>query len=137
MGPAQGQLRQLAVRHELLLHDMPCAGVLQSDSVKPMFGLCRPTALLRVVFWDGEQLEWNPLLTTVNHIIIGKLSISHTGTLHVRGSKGGLASKTVFKEPTLAARRMVRPLSQQHYAGACPPCAHAWPPPLNRPRRWH
>ena len=61
-----------------------------------------------MVFWDGEELQWNPLLTTVNHIIIGKLSITHTGTLHVRGSKGGLASKTVFKDAMLAARRTVR-----------------------------
>ena len=66
-----------------------------------------------MVFWDGEELQWNPLLTTVSNIIIGKLSISHTGTLHLRGSKGGLASKTVFKEPLLGARRIVR-LSPKH-----------------------
>ena len=92
-------------------------------------GLCRPTALLRVVFWDGEELQWNPLLTTVNHIIIGKLSISHTGTLHVRGGKGGLASKTVFKDALLAARRTVRLPPQQHGAARSGSlCAHhAWP----------
>ena len=82
--------------------------------------LRRPTALLRVVFWDGEELQWNPLLTTVNHIIVGRLSISHTGTLHVRGTKGGLASKTVFKEPLLAGRRMVRRWSGRwHQEAGC------------------
>lgn len=84
--------------------------------MSPLLVVCRPTALLRVVFWDGEELQWNPLLTTVNHIIVGKLSISHTGTLHVRGGKGGLASKTVFREPLLAARRMVRLQPQAHAA---------------------
>ncbi|KAK9823049.1 hypothetical protein WJX81_003835, partial [Elliptochloris bilobata] len=62
----------------------------------------RPTALLSVKFWDSEELEWQPLLTTVSHILIGKLSIHHTGTLHVHGSTSGLASKTVFREPLLA-----------------------------------
>ena len=93
----------------------------------------RPTALLRVTFWDGEGFEWSPLLTTINHIIIGKLTINHTGgawvraalasprqlaaalrlgahcaghlragTLHVRSRAGGLASKTIFREPVMA-----------------------------------
>ena len=53
-------------------------------------------------FWDGEQFDWQPLLTTVNHIIIGKLTIHHTGTLHLRGGAGGLTSKTVFSEPVIA-----------------------------------
>ena len=83
-----------------------------------------------MVFRDGEELQWNPLLTTVNHIIIGKLSITHTGTLHVRGSKGGLASKTVFKDAMLAARRSVRPVSQQHGAARSPAvCASLGPLP--------
>jgi len=86
-----------------------------------------------VAFWDGERFEWNPLLTTISHIIIGRLTISHTGgpwvraapaapaarrqrpgsephcagrpragTLHVRSRAGGLASKTIFREPVMA-----------------------------------
>ncbi len=86
-----------------------------------------------MTFWDGEGFEWNPLLTTINHIIIGKLTINHTGgpwvraapaaprrpaaaprfgahcagrpragTLHVRSRAGGLASKTIFREPVMA-----------------------------------
>jgi len=46
----------------------------------------RPTALLRVAFWDGERFEWNPLLTTISHIIIGRLTISHTGGPWVRAA---------------------------------------------------
>ena len=33
---------------------------------------CRPTGLVRVDFHDGEEFSWNPLVTVIQHIILGK-----------------------------------------------------------------
>ena len=33
----------------------------------------RPTGLVRVDFQDGETYQWNPLVTVIQHIILGKV----------------------------------------------------------------
>ena len=62
---------------------------------------CRPTGLIRVDFHDGETLSFNPLVTTIQHIILGTHYIDHYGTLHVRSTRSGLSAKVRFKEPVL------------------------------------
>lgn len=61
----------------------------------------RPTGLIRVDFHDGETLSFNPLVTTIQHIILGTHYIDHYGTLHVRSSHSGLSTKVKFKEPVI------------------------------------
>ena len=62
---------------------------------------CRPTGLIRVDFHDGETLSFNPLVTTIQHIILGSHYIDHYGTLHVRSSCSALSTKVRFKEPVI------------------------------------
>lgn len=59
----------------------------------------RPTGLIRVDFHDGETFSWNPLVTTIQHLIVGSAYIDHYGTLHVRSSRSDLSAKVKFKEP--------------------------------------
>lgn len=63
---------------------------------------CRPTGLVRMDFHDGEEFTWNPLVTTVQHIILGTHYLDHTGTLHVQSSVSALSSRVRFKEPFIA-----------------------------------
>jgi hypothetical protein len=63
---------------------------------------CRPTGLVRVDFYDGEEFRWNPLVTTIQHIIVGTHYIDHFGTLHVQTSITSLSTKVRFKEPFIA-----------------------------------
>ncbi len=62
---------------------------------------CRPSGLIQIDFHDGESFSFNPLVTTVQHIILGTHYIDHYGTLHVRSSLSGLSSKIKFKEPVI------------------------------------
>ena len=57
---------------------------------------------MRVDFHDGEEFQWNPLVTVIQHIILGKPYIDHNGTLHVRSTSSGYAARLRFKEPFLA-----------------------------------
>lgn len=52
-------------------------------------------------FHDGETFSFNPLVTTVQHIIMGSHYIDHFGTLHVVSSMSGLSTKVKFKEPVI------------------------------------
>ncbi|CAK0783406.1 hypothetical protein CVIRNUC_006605 [Coccomyxa viridis] len=61
----------------------------------------RPSGLIQIDFHDGESFSFNPLVTTVQHIILGTHYIDHYGTLHVRSSLSGLSSKIKFKEPVI------------------------------------
>ena len=62
---------------------------------------CRPTGLIRVDFHDGETLSFNPLVTTIQHIILGSHYIDHYGTLHVQSSRSALSTKVKFREPVI------------------------------------
>ena len=62
---------------------------------------CRPTGLIRVDFYDGETLSFNPLVTTIQHIILGSHYIDHYGTLHVQSSLSAVSTKVKFKEPVI------------------------------------
>lgn len=59
----------------------------------------RPTGLIRIDFHDGETFSWHPLVTTIQHLIVGSAYIDHYGTLHVRSSQSILSTKVKFKEP--------------------------------------
>ena len=71
---------------------------------------CRPTGLIRVDFHDGETLSFNPLVTTIQHIILGTHYIDHYGTLHVRSSRSALSTKVKFKEPVIGPPQHKVPL---------------------------
>ena len=61
----------------------------------------RPSGLIQIDFHDGESFSFNPLVTTVQHIILGTQYIDHSGNLHVRSSLSGLSSRIKFKEPVI------------------------------------
>ena len=65
--------------------------------------MCRPTGLIRIDFHDGESFSWNPLVTTIQHLIVGSAYIDHYGTLHVRSSQTDLSTRVKFKEPWIGS----------------------------------
>ena len=62
---------------------------------------CRPTGLIRVDFYDGEIFSFNPIVTTIQHILVGQEYIDHFGTVHLQSSQSALSTKVKFKEPVL------------------------------------
>ncbi|KAK9904888.1 hypothetical protein WJX75_004896 [Coccomyxa subellipsoidea] len=81
--------------------------VLSCDEMNKMefrgqYANIRPTGLIRIDFHDGEEFRWNPLLTIVQHIILGTHYLDHNGTLHIQTSAASHASRVRFKEPFLA-----------------------------------
>ena len=79
----------------------------------------RPTGLIRVDFHDGETFSWNPLVTTIQHLIVGSAYIDHYGTLHVRSSRSDLSAKVKFKEPWVGSPNHKVPL--RPYPAQLPP----------------
>lgn len=64
---------------------------------------CRPTGLIRVDFHDGETFSFNPLVTTVQHLIVGSAYIDHYGTINLCSTHTALSTKVKFKEPLLSS----------------------------------
>ncbi len=81
----------------------------------------RPTGLIRIDFHDGETFSWNPMVTTIQHLIVGSAYIDHYGTLHVRSSQTDLSTRVKFKEPWVGSPNHKVPPSTCS-ALACSPC---------------
>ena len=75
----------------------------------------RPTGLIRIDFYDGEEFRWNPLVTIVQHIILGTHYLDHNGTLHIQSSAARHASRIRFKEPFIAfTSKQVHQVREKH-----------------------
>lgn len=57
--------------------------------------------MIRVDFLDGETFSFNPIVTTIQHILVGQEYIDHFGTVHLQSSQSALSTKVKFKEPVL------------------------------------
>eukprot|EP00873_Tetraselmis_striata_P014688 jgi/Tetstr1/434952/TSEL_023946.t1 len=57
-----------------------------------------PVGTLQVTFADGEVYHWNKVVTSINNLIIGKLSIDHGGVMRVVNKTTGMQAKLRFKE---------------------------------------
>ncbi len=79
---------------------------------------CRPTGLIRVDFHDGETFSFNPIVTTIQHILVGQEYIDHFGTVHLKSSQSALSTKVKFKEPVLGR--------SQHKVALCLSVESSW-----------
>ena len=65
----------------------------------------QPIGYIRIKFTDGEEFSFNKVVTSINNVIIGKLTVDHHGVMKIQSSENAWFAKIRFKDTGVLERK--------------------------------